>query len=170
MGILDNLAAEFNGHIAFKERRPGIVQVLAPLFHEDGDMVDIFITLPKDDSREPIKISDHGMTLMRLSYSYDVDTPTKQKVLERILSENGVRQDRGRLSIEATPEGLYPSILQFAQTVAKVSNLHVFKREVIHSLFYEMLRRKLNAEKRDKWKLAAAVCGIVGEVDIYAHR
>ena len=34
---------------------------------------------------------------------------------------------------------MYPALLQFAQTVAKVSNMQAFKREVVHSLFYEML-------------------------------
>jgi hypothetical protein len=138
MNILDNLKEEFNHHIAFREKRPGIVQVIAPLFHEDGDMIEMFIALPKSAS-EKIRISDHGMTLMRLSYSYDVETPTKRKILDRILSENGVGEDRGRFFMETTSEHLYPSLLQFAQTVAKVSNMQVFKREIIHSLFYETL-------------------------------
>jgi hypothetical protein len=41
--------------------------------------------------------------------------------------------------LDAKPESLYPSVLQFAQTVAKVSNMEFFKREVIATLFYEML-------------------------------
>jgi hypothetical protein len=124
MDLLESLKSEFNQHVAFREKRPGIVQVLAPLFHEDGDMVDIFIDLPQR-ADDPIRISDHGMTLMRLSYSYEVDTPTKRKVLQRILSENNIIESNGRLSI--------------AQTVAKVSNMQMFKREVIQSLFYESL-------------------------------
>ena len=101
-------------------------------------MVDIFIDLPSSENA-PLKISDHGMTLMRLSYSFEVDTPTKRKVLTRILSENGIEESRGRLSLETTREHLIPSLLQFAQTVAKVSNLQVLKREMVHSLFYETL-------------------------------
>ena len=46
MMMLDALFREFNGHVAFRERRPGVLQVLAPLFHEDGDMVDIFLDEP----------------------------------------------------------------------------------------------------------------------------
>jgi hypothetical protein len=79
------------------------------------------------------------MTLMRLSYAYDVDTPTKQRILSRILSENGIAEDRGRLYLNTTQEHLYPALLQFAQTVAKVSNMKAFKREVMQNLFYEML-------------------------------
>ncbi|WP_420238108.1 DUF1828 domain-containing protein [Telmatobacter bradus] len=138
MDFLENLKSEFNHHVSFREKRPGIVQVLAPLFHEDGDMVDIFLDLPKS-SNEEIRISDHGMTLMRLSYSYDVDTPTKRRILSRILSENGMDEDGGRLYLNTSKEQLYPSLLQFAQAVAKVSNMQAFKREVMQNLFFEML-------------------------------
>lgn len=138
MDILENLRSNFNSHVAFRTKRPGIVQVLVPLFHEDGDMIDIFLDLPRD-AKSPIRISDHGLTLMRLSYNYDIESPAKQKVFGRILSENRVNEDRGRLFVEATPEGLYPALLQFAQTVAKVSNMQAFKREVVQNLFYEML-------------------------------
>jgi hypothetical protein len=138
MNIQETLKAEFNGHISFRERRPHILQVLAPLYHEDGDMVDVYLDLPQSPNGL-IRISDHGMTLMRLSYSYEIDTPTKRRVLERILSENGVSESQGRLYMEAAPKHVYPSLLQFAQTVAKVSNMRMFKREVIQNLFYETL-------------------------------
>ena len=138
MDFLENLKSEFNHHVAFREKRPGILQVLAPLFHEDGDMVEIFLDLPTLPN-DPIRISDHGMTLMRLSYSYDVDTPTKRRILDRILSENGIAEDDGRLYLSTQKEKLYPALLQFAQTVAKVTNMQAFKREVIQNLFYEML-------------------------------
>jgi hypothetical protein len=138
MDFLENLKSDLNHHVVFREKRPGVLQVLAPLFHEDGDMVDIFLDLPKPPS-DSIRISDYGMTLMRLSYSYDVDTPTKRRILDRILSENGITEERGRLYVETTPEHVYPALLQFAQTAAKVSNMQAFKREVVQGLFYEML-------------------------------
>lgn len=138
MDIQEILKAEFNQHITFRERRPNEWQVVAPLYHEDGDMVDVFLDLPATPDG-PIRITDHGMTLMRLSYSYEIDTPTKRKVLDRILSANGVRESQGRLYLETTPEHIYPALLQFAQAVAKVSNMQVFKREVVQNLFYETL-------------------------------
>jgi Domain of unknown function DUF1828 len=135
---LDLLKRQFNGHVAFRERRPGVLQVMAPLFHEDGDMVDIFIDEPRNGSNK-LRVSDHGMTLMRLTYSYDLDTENKQRIFSRILAENRIQEQDGRLYVEAEPERLYPAILQFAQTLAKVSSMQFFKREVIQSLFYEQL-------------------------------
>jgi hypothetical protein len=115
-----------------------VLQLVAPLYHEDGDMVDIFLE-PTNGGEEHIRICDHGMTLMRLSYHFDIDTPNKERIFQRILSENRISEDNGNLFLDAKPESLYPSVLQFAQTVAKVSNMEFFKREVIATLFYEML-------------------------------
>lgn len=138
MTIPESLKEQFNGHVAFRERRPGVVQVLAPLFHEDGDMVDIFLDEPANGT-SMLRVGDHGMTLMRLTYNYDLDTENKQRIFHRILAENHIQERDGRLYMDAEPERLYPAILHFAQTVAKVSSMQFFKREVIQSLFYEQL-------------------------------
>ena len=120
--------------MAFRERRPGVLQVVAPLFHEDGDMVDIFLDEPHNGSGK-FRVGDHGMTLMRLTYSFDLDTENKQRIFNRILAENRVQKDNGRLYVGAEAERLYPAILHFAQAIAKVSSMQYFKREVIQSLF-----------------------------------
>jgi hypothetical protein len=138
MTDLDQLREQFNGHITFREKRPGVVQVFAPLFHEDGDMIDIFLDRPLAGS-PTVHISDHGLTLMRLSYGYDIDTPNKTRIFNRIVAENGLQEENGVLCLDAALASLYPAILQFAQTVAKVSNMQVFKREIAQSLFYEKL-------------------------------
>ncbi|HWQ53725.1 MAG TPA: DUF1828 domain-containing protein [Bryobacteraceae bacterium] len=139
MIFLDNLREQFNNRISFQEKRPGVVQVFAPLFHEDGDMIDIFIDETADGTGR-IRVSDHGLTLMRLSYNYELDTPNKLKIFHRILSENRIQEENGRLFIDSEPGSLYPAVLQFAQAVAKVSSMQLFRREVIQSLFDEMLR------------------------------
>lgn len=137
MNYLDLLRAQFNNRVDFREKRPGILQLILPLYHEDGDMIDIFIETLNGNG--VVRISDYGMTLMRLSYSFALDTPNKERIFSRIISENQVHEDNGKLYLDTKPESLYPAILQFAQTVAKVSNMRLYKREVIQSLFYEML-------------------------------
>jgi hypothetical protein len=131
------LRSQFNDRVRLVEKRSGIFQLLAPLHHEDGDMVEIYIEKIGDNGK--IRISDHGMTIMRLSYEYDIDTPNKKRIFEKMLSENQLSENDGRLYLETSPDILYPSILQFVQTVGKISNMKLFKREVIKSLFYEML-------------------------------
>lgn len=144
MNYMELLSEQFNHQIAVRERRPGIYQLIAPLYHEDGDMIDIFLE-QHNGGRPPIRVCDHGMTLMRLSYSFDVDTPNKERILQQILSENRVHEVNGNLFLETAPESLYPAVLQFAQTVAKVSNMQLYKREVIQSLFYELLTEFIEA-------------------------
>jgi hypothetical protein len=137
MNYLDLLRVQFNNRVDFREKRPGVLQLILPLYHEDGDMIDIFIE--SRNGNNIIRVSDYGMTLMRLSYSFDLDTPNKERIFSKILSENQVNEEKGNLYIETRPESLYPAILQFAQTVAKVSNMRLYKREVVQSLFYEIL-------------------------------
>lgn len=138
MNYLDLLRAQFNNRVAVREKRPGVFQLIAPLYHEDGDMVDIFLER-SNQAEDLIRVSDYGMTLMRLSYTYDLDTPNKERIFYRILLENHINESNGNLYIDVKPETLYPAVLQFAQTVAKISNMKLYKREVIQNLFYEML-------------------------------
>lgn len=133
---IDLLKQQFNNRVDIREKRPGIYQLIAPFYYEDGDMMDIFI---QESSEGKLRICDYGMALMRLSYSYDTDTPNREKIFNRILTENNLSEDNGNIYIDIDPEKLYMAVLQFTQTISKVSNMSQFKREVIQSLFYEML-------------------------------
>lgn len=142
MKAIEFLREQFNGYISLIEKRPGIQQLYAPLYHEDGDMMSIYLNIAKDTElsvSSKITISDHGLTLMRLSYSYEIDTPNKERIFQKILMENGVTETDGILSFNTTSVSLYPAILHFSQVIAKICNMRQFKREVLASLFEEML-------------------------------
>jgi hypothetical protein len=145
MDYIKLLKEQFNNKIELKEKRPGIMQLYAPLYHEDGDMVDIFLE-PLNGGQGLVRICDYGMTLQRLSYTYDIDTPNKEKIFQKMISENRISENNGNLYIEVNAEKLYPAVLQFAQTVAKVSNMQYFRREVLQSLFYEMMAEYIEKE------------------------
>lgn len=120
------------------ERRPGDYQLIVPISHEDGDMVDIYL---RDSPRGEnyIQICDFGMTLMRLSYTLDITAPTRQQVFDSILINNGVKNDNGNLYLDAPIGKLYESILQFAGCAQKVCNMRYWSREVVQSTFYDDL-------------------------------
>jgi hypothetical protein len=142
MRALELLQGQFGRHVELQEKRPNVQQIVAPLYHEDGDMMDIFIDLPKDADladAQRVRLSDHGMTLMRLSYQFDLDTPNKEKIYQRILMENGVTDEDGELFIETRAESLYPALMQFSQAIGKVCNMRLFRRETLASLFEELL-------------------------------
>src|SRR4030067_3694285 len=44
-----------------------------------------------------------------------------------------------KLFIEVKPEYIYVGLMQFAQAISKITNMRLYKREVIHSMFFEML-------------------------------
>lgn len=135
---LDLLKEQFNNKISFYEKRPGIYQLIAPFFHEDGDMVEVFLQ-SSSNGRDVIKISDYGMTIMRLSYSYQLDTENKNKVFHKIIDENDLKEEDGIITLEVSPNLLYQGIMQFVQAITKVSTMRYFSRQIVRSLFYEMV-------------------------------
>lgn len=129
------LKPQFKDFFRVEYKRPDLLQLLLPIYHPDGDMMDIFI----EEAGNKFAISDYGLTLMRLSYEYDIDTPNKEKILRKILAESCMENESGNLKLYTSIERLVPAILQFTQAIAKIGNMKLYKKEVIHSLFFEML-------------------------------
>ena len=127
------------------ERRPGSFQLIAPIMHEDGDMVEVYLRdSPKGDGYD--RVCDFGMTLMRRSYSFDVSTPTRQCIFESIIINNGVVNDDGNLYLDTSLDKLYESVLQFAGCAQKVCNMHYRSRETVRSAFYDDLGSYVDQE------------------------
>ena len=139
---INNVKESLNHRLALGfdvyERRPGDYQLIIPILHEDGDMVDVYL----QDSplgNGYVRICDFGLTLMRLSYTYDINTPAKQRIYDSILINNGVSSDEGSLYLETPLGKLYEGILQFAGCVQKICNMRYWSREIIRSAFYDDL-------------------------------
>jgi hypothetical protein len=137
--ILEYIKQSFNNRINIREKRPGIYQLILPLYHEDGDMIDIFIENQNGD----YVLCDYGMTLMRLSYSYEIDTPNKETIFQKILAENRLEEVDGNIRFRTKKETLYTDILHVTQAYMKIASMRYFKREVLESLFYEMLNETI---------------------------
>ncbi|MGN6401398.1 MAG: DUF1828 domain-containing protein [Flavisolibacter sp.] len=144
--ILDYIRRDFNGRVSIRKKRPDIYQLLLPIYHEDGDMVDLFIT-PTGDNK--YALCDYGLTLQRLSYSYDIDTPNKESILQKILSENKLTEQEGNICLETTTENIYTDIMHITQAYAKIGSMRYFKREVIENLFMEILDEFIFSELAD---------------------
>ena len=114
MNPLSTLRDQFQTQIELREKRPGIQQLFAPLYHEDGDMVDLFVDLPlpgeTENGARKVRVSDHGLTLMRLSYTYDLDTPNKERIFARMLAENHIEERDGRLSFTTIAHPLFDDL------------------------------------------------------------
>jgi hypothetical protein len=168
MKAIELLKKQFGDFVILKEKRPNVQQIFAPLYHEDGDMMDIYIDVPKDadlPKDKAVRLSDHGMTLMRLSYTFEIDTPNKEKIFERILAENGVSEDNGEIFFNTTAESLYPALMQFSQAIGKICNMRLFRRETLASLFEEMLSEFIQ-EKLQRYHPTQNVCPIPERDDL----
>ena len=126
------------GQIDFRLKRQGIYKVLAPFFHEDGDMYDIFLEESPNDPNL-LRITDHGLTIMKLSYVFDLDTPTKRDVLHSIVSQNRAIVESGEIFVDIPPEMFQQYLYQMIQTLTKVSNLEILSKENVKSMFYDLL-------------------------------
>ena len=143
--IRKTLAESLTTGFDFYERRNGKYQLIVPILHEDGDMVDIYFQdSPKGDGY--IRICDFGMTLMRLSYTYDVNTDARQRIFDSILINNGINNDNGNLYLDTSVDMLYESIMQFAGCAQKVCNMRYWSREVVRSAFYNDLEKYVTTE------------------------
>lgn len=144
--ILENIKSSFNGQVKILEKRQGIYQLYLPIYHEDGDMIDLFIT-PK--GKDKYVLCDYGLTLQRLAYSYDVDTENKESILQKIIIENGLNDENGNISLATKPSRIFNDIMQITQAYAKIGSMKYFKREVVESLFYEMLEEYIESELQE---------------------
>ena len=122
-----------------QQRGTGDYQLIVPILHEDNDMVDIFLgDSPKGEGY--VRICDFGLTLMRLSYTFDINTRTREDIFRSILINNRVENQDGNLYFDTPVDRLYESILRFAGCVQKVCNMRYWSREAVRSAFYDDLK------------------------------
>lgn len=109
------------------ERRPGKYQLIVPIRHDDGDMLDIYLQdSPLGEGY--VRVCDYGLTLMRLSYTFDLTTDSQQRIFDSILVNNGVANDDGNLYLDVPAVRLNDGILQFASCVQKVCDLRYWNQ------------------------------------------
>lgn len=130
-----------------KEKRPGIYQLIAPIFHEDGDMVSIYL---EDAGDKTIKICDHGMSLMRLDYLFDMDSDRKRKILNDIVANRDAILDQGDIELFVSKDNLFSGVMSFAQLVSEVCSMDILNREAVATLFYDYLSESIEAIRCDK--------------------
>ena len=142
------LSDSFKTEFQIEEKKENLFQLFAPLYHPDGDMMDIFIKVNPSNPNY-LTVCDCGLTLMRLSYDFDIDTPNKQNILNTIIAENGAKFDNGDISITAKSEFLFMNILQMTQISAKIMNMRTLQRDIVTSLFFEQLSDHVYTKLQD---------------------
>ena len=109
----------------------------------DGDRFPIHLS--RADSGA-IRLSDHGHTLMHISYEHDVDSfldGTRGMLLERIMSENGLRWEEGAFCLETAPGRIAEALFEFGQALTRIYDLTLLSRSNVGSTFYDDLAELL---------------------------
>lgn len=137
MNIEKALIEQFGKNIHLETLDEFTYRLYLPVFHEDGDMLSIYIS--KDPASDEFIIHDFGNTLMRLSYTFDLKSNHKQEILDNIVKSSFGYFDDDELLLKTHNQNLAQTVLQYTQLVSKVSNMDILRRETIRSLFYEEL-------------------------------
>lgn len=123
-------------------------QVYAPLYHEDGDMLSIYLEINNENGN--VLLRDYGNTLMRVSYVFDLDSQNKKNILNNIAKSNDAEIADGEVILKAKLNTLPEAILRYGQVISKVSNIDILRRETIKSLFYEQFAQIVYKSVKDK--------------------
>lgn len=144
--ILNRLRQQFGELISLEQINPSIMRVYAPFFHEDGDMISMYLETLADST---VRLRDFGNTLMRVSYTFDIDSENKRTVLNNIVKSNQGILDDGELQINTTLDSLPEAVLQFSQLVAKVSSIELLQRQIVKSMFFDYMNDFVTSELKE---------------------
>ena len=131
------------GSVKVKKRGDALWQVDTPWTFPDGDGYSIYVSQAPTGG---LRISDQGLTMMRLSYENDIAKlreGSRGRLLTQVLADAGLSEDDGEFFLDATVEDLGTSVLRIGQALTRVHDLTFLNRLRVESTFYEDLREKL---------------------------
>jgi len=135
--LLNIVQENFNHNINIYPRREGLYQLILPIYYDDGDMIDLYL-MECPDNKEKLRILDCGMTLMRLSYTDNIDSLINEKKMDELLFQHKIQNKEGNLYLDTSKEFIYQNIMQFIGCQQRIHDLRQ-SNEVINTFFYEKL-------------------------------
>jgi hypothetical protein len=142
-GIRAELCRSLCADVNVIPRDDGSLLIDTPFYFPDGDGFTMYLQRLGNGG---FKITDKGATMMRLSYEQDVEKlreGTRSRILDQILGEMGVQDDRGEFSLEAPANRLGDSIFRFGQALTRIHDLSFLNRVQVESTFYDDLQTTL---------------------------
>lgn len=133
------LAEKLPQDICLVRRPDGAVMLRTQFEFPDGDRFPIHV------SERPyggVCLSDHGHTLMHLSYDHDLETllkGTRGALLDRIVAEAGLERDGGVMRLETPVSDLPGAVFRFGQALTRIYDLGLHARSGARSTFHDDL-------------------------------
>lgn len=117
--------------------------VNTPFTFSDGDVYSIYL---RSHGEDKFRVTDLGHTLMHLSYDNDIDKfrqATRGRLFEQILMEMDIQESDGELFTDATTGNIGETVLRYAQSITKITDLTFLNRARVESTFYDDLMETL---------------------------
>lgn len=131
--------------VKVQQRADALWRVDTPWTFPDGDGYSIYLSPAPTGG---LRISDQGLTLMRLSYENDLTKlreGTRGRLLAQVLADTGLMEDDGEFFLDSTADDLGANVLRLGQALTRVHDLTFLNRIRTESTFYEDLREKLQS-------------------------
>lgn len=141
--VRESLCASLCKDVRLFTRPDGRIGIDAPLTFPDGDEFVLFI---EPMASGGLRVTDHGHTLMHLSYSMDVDDileGNRGEIFQRILAEAGVAEENGALRVEVPADQVGPAVFRLGQAITRVHDITFLNRARVASTFYEDLSARV---------------------------
>jgi hypothetical protein len=127
-------------------------RVKAPFFHEDGDAYEIYL---KDNGNGNLQFCDFGLSLMRLSYTYDIETKSHVEAYNKVLSQNLINNDNGNLVLDTNYQTLFDDLMQYYQGISKVTNLDILNQQAMSTMFREYVKKFITEKISSQYTVTA---------------
>jgi hypothetical protein len=137
--LRDLLCSRLCEDVQVDERPDGDLMLRTHFRFPDGDGFPLHLSAAPSGG---LRLSDHGHTLMHISYEHDIDsflTGTRGMLLERIVCESGLNHDGGVFSVDTPAEGLPEAIFGLGQALTRIYDLTLLSRSNVGSTFYDDL-------------------------------
>jgi hypothetical protein len=134
------LRDKISNEISLREEGINRFRIFNPYEFDDGDHFSIFLKKENGNWR----FTDEAHTIMHLSYDMDVSAlkkeGTRQKILTNTISNFGLEENEGTLSIKIDDEDFGGAFYNFIHALIKITDLSYLTRELVRSTFYEDFR------------------------------
>ena len=135
--IENKLREKISNEISLMSEGINRFRIFNPYEFDDGDHYSIF--LKKEDGFW--KFTDEAHTIMHMSYDMDISSlkkeGTRQKIITNIISNFGLEENEGALSIKIDNDDFGSAFYNFIHALIKITDLSYLSRESVRSAFYE---------------------------------
>ncbi len=120
------LSDQFCASVRVEQRPDGELMLQADFEFPDGDRYPIYLS----EAPGGVRLSDRGDTLMRISYDRDIDVflAGSGQLVERILAEEEVDQDRGVFQLVAPIDRLSDALVRYGRALTRIYDLTLHPR------------------------------------------